>query len=137
MATIEIRNVEKAFGNVQVLQGIDLAIPDGEFLVLVGPSGCGKSTLLRIIAGLEHVTNGAIAINRSATGATSRPNQLGSSLPVIQTAMPTRKAASSRPPATRSAHASSTPASTSVSNSAKPSAKRISSMAVGVNEVDR
>jgi multiple sugar transport system ATP-binding protein len=63
MATIEIRNVEKAFGNVQVLQGIDLAIPDGEFLVLVGPSGCGKSTLLRIIAGLEHVTNGAIAID--------------------------------------------------------------------------
>ena len=58
MATIEIRNVEKAFGNVQVLHDIDLAIPDGEFLVLVGPSGCGKSTLLRIVAGLEHVGNG-------------------------------------------------------------------------------
>jgi multiple sugar transport system ATP-binding protein len=63
MATIEIRNVEKAFGNVPVLHGIDLAIPDGEFLVLVGPSGCGKSTLLRIIAGLESVTNGSIAID--------------------------------------------------------------------------
>jgi multiple sugar transport system ATP-binding protein len=63
MATIEIDNVAKAFGNVQVLHDIELAIPDGEFLVLVGPSGCGKSTLLRIIAGLEQVTNGAIAID--------------------------------------------------------------------------
>jgi multiple sugar transport system ATP-binding protein len=63
MATIEIRDVEKAFGNVQVLRGIDLAIPDGEFLVLVGPSGCGKSTLLRIVAGLENVRNGTISID--------------------------------------------------------------------------
>jgi multiple sugar transport system ATP-binding protein len=63
MATIEIRDVEKAFGNVQVLHGIDLAIPDGEFLVLVGPSGCGKSTLLRIVAGLENVRNGTISID--------------------------------------------------------------------------
>ena len=63
MATIEIDNVAKAFGNVQVLHDIELAIPDGEFLVLVGPSGCGKSTLLRIIAGLEQVTDGAIAID--------------------------------------------------------------------------
>jgi multiple sugar transport system ATP-binding protein len=63
MATIKIDNVAKAFGNVQVLHDIELAIADGEFLVLVGPSGCGKSTLLRIIAGLEHVGNGAIAID--------------------------------------------------------------------------
>jgi len=63
MATIEIDNVAKAFGSVQVLQDIVLAIPDGEFLVLVGPSGCGKSTLLRIIAGLEHVTDGGISID--------------------------------------------------------------------------
>jgi multiple sugar transport system ATP-binding protein len=63
MATIEIRNVEKAFGTVRVLHGIELAIPDGEFLVLVGPSGCGKSTLLRIVAGLENVSNGTIAID--------------------------------------------------------------------------
>ena len=63
MATIAIDNVAKAFGNVQVLHDIELAIADGEFLVLVGPSGCGKSTLLRIIAGLEHVTGGAIAID--------------------------------------------------------------------------
>ena len=63
MATIAIDNVAKAFGNVQVLHDIELAIADGEFLVLVGPSGCGKSTLLRIIAGLEHVSGGAIAID--------------------------------------------------------------------------
>jgi multiple sugar transport system ATP-binding protein len=63
MATIAIDNVAKAFGNVQVLHDIELAIADGEFLVLVGPSGCGKSTLLRIIAGLEHVSDGAIAID--------------------------------------------------------------------------
>jgi multiple sugar transport system ATP-binding protein len=63
MATIKIDNVAKAFGNVQVLHDIELAIADGEFLVLVGPSGCGKPTLLRIIAGLEHVGNGAIAID--------------------------------------------------------------------------
>jgi len=63
MATIEIDKVAKSFGNVQVLQDIQLAIPDGEFLVLVGPSGCGKSTLLRIIAGLEHVTDGGISID--------------------------------------------------------------------------
>jgi multiple sugar transport system ATP-binding protein len=63
MATIAIDNVAKAFGNVQVLHDIELAIADGEFLVLVGPSGCGKSTLLRIIAGLEHVSDGAITID--------------------------------------------------------------------------
>ena len=63
MATIAIDNVAKAFGNVQVLHDIELAIADGEFLVLVGPSGCGKSTLLRIIAGLEHVTDGGISID--------------------------------------------------------------------------
>ncbi|HUL09575.1 MAG TPA: sn-glycerol-3-phosphate ABC transporter ATP-binding protein UgpC [Candidatus Acidoferrum sp.] len=63
MATIEIGNVAKSFGSVQVLHDIQLSIPDGEFLVLVGPSGCGKSTLLRIIAGLEHVTDGMISID--------------------------------------------------------------------------
>ncbi len=63
MATIKIDSVAKSFGNVQVLHDIDLAIADGEFLVLVGPSGCGKSTLLRIVAGLEHVTDGGIVID--------------------------------------------------------------------------
>ncbi|MFN0183950.1 MAG: ABC transporter ATP-binding protein [Aquabacterium sp.] len=63
MATIEVRNVAKSFGHVQVLHDIQLDIADGEFLVLVGPSGCGKSTLLRIVAGLEQVSGGSIAID--------------------------------------------------------------------------
>jgi multiple sugar transport system ATP-binding protein len=62
MATLTIENARKNFGAVPVLKGVDLAIEDGEFLVLVGPSGCGKSTLLAMIAGLETVTSGRIAI---------------------------------------------------------------------------
>ncbi|TIT02264.1 ABC transporter ATP-binding protein [Mesorhizobium sp.] len=63
MASIDIRNVRKNFGIVSVLHGVDLAIENGEFVVLVGPSGCGKSTLLRMIAGLEEVTEGEIRID--------------------------------------------------------------------------
>src|SRR4030088_163247 len=62
MATVEIRNVRKAFGPVHVIHGVNVDIADGEFVVLVGPSGCGKSTLLRMIAGLEHITGGEIRI---------------------------------------------------------------------------
>ena len=62
MASIDIQNVKKAYGHVQVLHDIDLRIKDGEFIVLVGPSGCGKSTLLRMIAGLEDITGGEIRI---------------------------------------------------------------------------
>jgi multiple sugar transport system ATP-binding protein len=62
MASIEIRDVHKAFGTTQVLHDVSLEVADGEFLVLVGPSGCGKSTLLRMIAGLEEVTRGEIVI---------------------------------------------------------------------------
>ncbi|WP_135466829.1 ABC transporter ATP-binding protein [Crenalkalicoccus roseus] len=62
MATVEIRNVRKSFGSVEVLHGVSVDIEDGEFVVLVGPSGCGKSTLLRMIAGLENITSGEIAI---------------------------------------------------------------------------
>ena len=53
MASLDIDRVEKRFGSTRVLEGIDIAVEDGEFLVLVGPSGCGKSTLLALIAGLE------------------------------------------------------------------------------------
>jgi multiple sugar transport system ATP-binding protein len=63
MAEIGIHGIHKSFGPVPVLRDIELSIRNGEFLVLVGPSGCGKSTLLRIIAGLEYVTEGAIAID--------------------------------------------------------------------------
>ena len=62
MASVTIEAVRKNFGNVPVLHGLDIAIADGSFTVLVGPSGCGKSTLLRMIAGLEEVTGGEIRI---------------------------------------------------------------------------
>jgi multiple sugar transport system ATP-binding protein len=63
MAPVTIRNVRKSFGAVEVLHGVNVAIEDGEFVILVGPSGCGKTTLLRMIAGLENITSGEIAIN--------------------------------------------------------------------------
>jgi multiple sugar transport system ATP-binding protein len=62
MAQVNLRGVRKAFGATQILHGVNVDIDDGEFVILVGPSGCGKSTLLRMIAGLENVTRGEIAI---------------------------------------------------------------------------
>ncbi|MEM8650753.1 MAG: ABC transporter ATP-binding protein [Pseudomonadota bacterium] len=62
MAKVSIENIEKSFGQTQVLKGVSLDIEDGEFVSLVGPSGCGKSTLLRIIAGLEAQDAGDILI---------------------------------------------------------------------------
>ncbi|SCY99175.1 ABC transporter ATP-binding protein [Microvirga guangxiensis] len=62
MADIDIRSVRKAYGKNQVVHGVDLSIRSGEFVVVLGPSGCGKSTLLRMIAGLEAITAGEIAI---------------------------------------------------------------------------
>jgi multiple sugar transport system ATP-binding protein len=62
MASVAIRDVRKAFGSTTVIHGVDVAIGDGEFVVLVGPSGCGKSTLLRMVAGLENITSGEICI---------------------------------------------------------------------------
>ena len=62
MASVSVREVHKSFDDVAVIHGVSIDIYDGEFLVLVGPSGCGKSTLLRMIAGLEDVNDGEIAI---------------------------------------------------------------------------
>jgi multiple sugar transport system ATP-binding protein len=62
MAEVTIRDLRKSYGATEVIHGVNVAIADGEFVVLVGPSGCGKSTLLRMIAGLEAVTGGTIAI---------------------------------------------------------------------------
>src|SRR3954451_13909843 len=62
MAAVSIRKVHKHFGSTHVIRGVDVGIADGEFCVLVGPSGCGKSTLLRMIAGLEEISEGEIAI---------------------------------------------------------------------------
>lgn len=63
MASVKISDVRKNFGAVPVIHGVDVDIKDGEFVVLVGPSGCGKSTLLRMIAGLEDISAGTIAID--------------------------------------------------------------------------
>ena len=63
MATIELQNVQKFFGNVQVIKDMNLTIQDGEFVVMLGQSGCGKTTTLRAIAGLESVTSGKILID--------------------------------------------------------------------------
>ncbi len=62
MAAVHIRAVHKHFGGTHIIRGVDIEIPDGRFTVLVGPSGCGKSTLLRMIAGLEQIGGGEIAI---------------------------------------------------------------------------
>ena len=70
MGQISLTKVRKAFGEAEVIPGIDLQINEGEFVVFVGPSGCGKSTLLRLIAGLEDITSGQIQIDgRDATNA--------------------------------------------------------------------
>ena len=55
MASVDVVDVRKSYGGVEVIHGVSISIPDGEFVVLVGPSGCGKSTLLRMIAGLESI----------------------------------------------------------------------------------
>ncbi|MCA0305628.1 MAG: sn-glycerol-3-phosphate import ATP-binding protein UgpC [Proteobacteria bacterium] len=63
MAQVHLRGVKKTYDNkVEVIHGIDMEIADGEFIVIVGPSGCGKSTLLRMVAGLERITGGEVAI---------------------------------------------------------------------------
>jgi multiple sugar transport system ATP-binding protein len=63
VGSVSITDVRKAYGAVQVLHGVSVDIADGEFVVLVGPSGCGKSTLLRMLAGLEDITSGEVAID--------------------------------------------------------------------------
>jgi len=63
MATVTLKGIQKNYGTVQVIKGVDLSIDDREFCVFVGPSGCGKSTLLRMIAGLEEITAGDLLID--------------------------------------------------------------------------
>ena len=63
MGSISLKAVEKWFGNVQVIKGVDLDIHDGELIIFVGPSGCGKSTLLRMISGLEETSRGQIRLD--------------------------------------------------------------------------
>ena len=70
MGRIMLRQVQKKFGDVEVIPPLDLEIDNGEFVVFVGPSGCGKSTLLRLIAGLEDTTSGTIEIDGEDATAT-------------------------------------------------------------------
>ena len=63
MAKIELKQLKKSYGAVDVIKGIDLVIEKGEFMVFVGPSGCGKSTLLRLISGLEEITTGTMTFD--------------------------------------------------------------------------
>ncbi len=83
MAQLQLKNLRKAFGDAEILHGIDLDIRDGEFIVFVGPSGCGKSTLLRCIAGLEDISSGELWIGEqqvnqippaASTGKQSKPS---------------------------------------------------------------
>ncbi|HJQ57639.1 MAG TPA: sn-glycerol-3-phosphate import ATP-binding protein UgpC [Vineibacter sp.] len=70
MAGVSLRGVKKSYDSkTDVIHGIDMEIADGEFIVIVGPSGCGKSTLLRMIAGLERITGGDIAIGQRVVNA--------------------------------------------------------------------
>ncbi len=62
MARVSLRDVKKAYGVLQVIHGVSIDVADREFVVMVGPSGCGKSTLLRMVAGLETISSGEIAI---------------------------------------------------------------------------
>jgi sn-glycerol 3-phosphate transport system ATP-binding protein len=62
VAQVHLRGIRKSYDKLEVIHGIDMEIADGEFIVIVGPSGCGKSTLLRMVAGLERITGGEVAI---------------------------------------------------------------------------
>ena len=62
MSTVDLNSVRKSYGSLEVIHGISMHIPDGQFVALVGPSGCGKSTLLRMVAGLEDISGGEIMI---------------------------------------------------------------------------
>jgi multiple sugar transport system ATP-binding protein len=77
MSYLQLKAVEKRYGEVRVIKGVDLTIEQGEFVVFVGPSGCGKSTLLRMIAGLTEVNEGSIELDgRDITGLPSSKRDL-------------------------------------------------------------
>src|SRR3954468_21553325 len=77
MATVTLNGLQKSYGDVQIIKGVDLQVDDREFCVFVGPSGCGKSTLLRMIAGLEEVTAGELMVDgREVTDAQPRERDI-------------------------------------------------------------
>ena len=69
MATLTLDNIKKSYGDREVVHGVSCAVADGELVVVVGPSGCGKSTLLRMVAGLEDVSSGTVAIDGKVVNA--------------------------------------------------------------------
>jgi len=77
MASVEIRNLRKQFGELHAVDGVNLSVREGELLVLLGPSGCGKTTLLRMIAGLEHPTSGEIYIGTTRVDGDVPPRARG------------------------------------------------------------
>lgn len=77
MPVIELTGISKSFGPVHALNGVDLAVSEGELVTLIGPSGCGKTTLLRIVAGLETPTNGRVAIHGRTPIEACRLHQVG------------------------------------------------------------
>jgi multiple sugar transport system ATP-binding protein len=85
MASVQLRNVTKAWGDVVVSKDINLDIHEGEFVVFVGPSGCGKSTLLRMIAGLETITSGDLFIGDTRMNDIPPPNAAWDGVPVLCT----------------------------------------------------
>jgi len=76
MAHIQLKNIKKSFGMVDVIKGVDLDVQSGEFMVFVGPSGCGKSTLLRLLAGLEDITSGEMTFDGTVVN-TLAPSKRG------------------------------------------------------------
>jgi multiple sugar transport system ATP-binding protein len=76
MAELQLKDVRKSFGAVDVIKGVSLEVKSGEFMVFVGPSGCGKSTLLRLIAGLEDITSGTLEFDGQVVNALS-PSRRG------------------------------------------------------------
>jgi multiple sugar transport system ATP-binding protein len=79
MGQVSLRGIRKSFGAVDVIQGVDLDVNDGEFLVFVGPSGCGKSTMLRMIAGLETISSGDLLIDGTRAN-DLRPSDRGAAM---------------------------------------------------------
>src|ERR671923_256486 len=75
MATIELHQVEKKFGEVHAVRPMDLTIGDGEFVVLLGPSGCGKTTTLRMIAGLERQDAGSLSFDGEPVDSLTPPER--------------------------------------------------------------
>ena len=74
MTSLRLQKVKKSYEHIQVIDGIDLEINSGEFVVFVGPSGCGKSTLLRMIAGLEEISGGQLLIDEQEMTHSPPPN---------------------------------------------------------------